>query len=141
MIKFERLPSGILLRIPDLKKALGEDNNIIFAYIFGGLAKGKIGPLSDIDIAVYLGSTENLAENKIQIFDRLTDVLGTDELDIVFLNVASISIIGRVLQNKQVLVDKNPAARHAFESLALRQFFDFKIKEETVFSLRYGIGR
>lgn len=42
----------------------------IFAYIFGGLAKGKIGPLSDIDIAVYLGSTE-----KRKFFVLLTDTL------------------------------------------------------------------
>jgi predicted nucleotidyltransferase len=41
MIKFEQLPADILSRIPDVKRILLKDENIIFAYLFGGLAKGE----------------------------------------------------------------------------------------------------
>ncbi|MEW6213756.1 MAG: nucleotidyltransferase domain-containing protein [Nitrospirota bacterium] len=141
MIKFERLPANILSKIPEVKKALVQDNNVIFAYIFGGLAEGKVKPLSDIDISVYLRNTDSLAEYKLHLFDSLTDALGTSELDLVILNTAPISITGRILQNKQILVDKEPPIRHAYESLTLREFFDFKVKEDALFSMRYGIGR
>lgn len=141
MIKFERLPANILSKIPEVKKVLAEDDNVIFAYIFGGLAEGKVKPLSDIDFSVYLRNTDNLAEYKLHLFDRLTDALGTSELDLVILNTAPISITGRILQNKQILIDKEPPIRHAYESLTLREFFDFKVKEDALFSLRYGIGR
>lgn len=141
MIKFEKLPADILARIPEAIKVLSEDNHVIFAYLFGGLVKGKVNPLSDIDIAGYLKDMDNLAEHKLLLFDKLTDALGTNELDLVILNTAPISLAGRVLQKKEVLIDKAPSQRHLYESLTLRKFFDFKIKEEMFFSRRYGIGR
>jgi|SRR3972149_6892571 len=141
MIKFEKLPPDILARIPDAIKVLSEDNHVIFAYLFGGLVKGKVTPLSDIDIAVYLKDMDNIAEQKLLLFDELTDALGTNELDLVILNTAPISLAGRVLQKKEILIDKIPSQRHLYESLTLRKFFDFKIKEEMFFSRRYGIGR
>jgi len=141
MIKFEKLPADILSRIPEAKEVLIQDDNVIFAYIFGGLAEGKVTPLSDVDISVYLRNTANLAEYKLQLFNRLSDALGTSELDLVILNTASISIAGRILQNGKILVDKEPPVRHAYESRTLREFFDFKIKEDALFSMRYGIDR
>ena len=133
MIKFERLPADILSKIPDVKRILLQDENIIFAYLFGGLTEGKVNPLSDIDISVYLRSTDNLAEYKLNLFDRLTDALSTSELDLLILNIIPISIAGRILQNKQILVDRDPLVRHVYESLTLRKFFDFRIKEDTFF--------
>jgi len=140
MIKLEKLPSDILARLREAEGVLAQDSNVVFAYLFGGLAKKEIRPLSDVDIAVYLRGTKNLAEYKVNLFDRITDVLGTDELDLVILNTAPISIAGRILQDKRTLVDEEPFLRHRFESLKLREFFDFRIKEEAFFARRYGIG-
>ena len=141
MIKFEKLPADILSRIPDVKKVLAEDSNVIFAYIFGGLAEGEPKPLSDIDISVYLKSTDKLAEYKLNLFDKLADTLNTSEIDLIILNTTPITITGRILQKKVILVDKNPPLRHTYESLMLREFFDFRVKEEALLSRRYGIGR
>ena len=140
MIKFDKLPQDILSKIPDIKELLLQDDNVVFAYLFGGLARGEVKDLSDIDIAVYLRETDDLADIKIQLFGKLTDALGTAELDLVILNTAPVSIAGRILQNKQVLVDKDPFRRHLYESLTLREFFDFRIKEDAFFKRRYGIG-
>lgn len=140
MIKYDKLPRDILSKIPDIKEFLQQDDNIVFAYLFGGLAKGEVKSLSDIDLAVYLREIDCLADNKIQLFGKLTDALGTAELDLVILNTASVSIAGRILQNKQILVDKDPFRRHLYESLTLREFFDFRIKEDAFFKRRYGIG-
>ena len=141
MIKFEKLPADILSRIPDVKKVLAEDSNVIFAYIFGGLTEGEPKPLSDIDISVYLKSTDKLAEYKLDLFDKLADTLNTSEIDLIILNTTPITITGRILQKKVILVDKNPPLRHTYESLMLREFFDFRVKEEALLSRRYGIGR
>jgi len=141
MIKYEKLPADILNRIPDVKRLLTEDGNVIFAYLFGGLTRKNIRPFSDVDIGVYLRDTEQIGEYKLRLFDRITRVLGTSELDLVILNVAPISLTGRILQTRQVLVDKEPPVRHDYESLILREFFDFKIKEESLLSRRYGTSR
>ncbi|MGQ9570289.1 MAG: nucleotidyltransferase domain-containing protein [Thermodesulfovibrionales bacterium] len=73
MIKFERLPTDTLSKIPDVKRILLQNHNVIFAYLFGGLLEGKVKPLSDIDISVYVRNTDNLAEYKFNLFERLTD--------------------------------------------------------------------
>ncbi len=141
MIRYEKLPQDILSRIPDLKRVLMEDGNIIFAYLFGGLAKSEVKPLSDVDLAVYVREMEAPAEYKLRLFDRATESLGTSELDLVILNTAPISLTGRVLQTRLVLVDKAPPLRHTYESLVLREFFDFGIKEKQLLSRKYGTGR
>jgi predicted nucleotidyltransferase len=140
MIKFEKLPVDILLRIPEVEKFLLQEDNIIFVYLFGGFAKGTVGPLSDIDIAVYVRDSNNLAEYKLELFNEIANTLGTGELDLIILNAVPVSIAGRIVQNKQVLVDKEPFRRHIYESVTLREFFDFKIKEDALFARKYGIG-
>jgi hypothetical protein len=141
VIKFEKLPVNILSRIPRAREVLSADGRVLFAYLFGSFATGRANPLSDVDIAVYLNETGELAEYKLALFGRVTDALGTAELDLVVLNTAPISIAGRVLQNRQLLVDKDPFRRHAYESLTLREFFDFRVMEEEFFTRRYGSGR
>ncbi len=141
MIKFEKIDSDVLLNIPLAKDVLERDANVVFAYLFGGLARGKVTPLSDVDVAVYLNSQEDLPQYKLDLFDRLTDSLGTCEVDLVILNNASISLVGRILAGKQLIVDKEPFRRHIYESVALREFFDFRIKEDNLFSSRYNLGR
>ena len=117
---------------------LSDNHNIIFAYLFGGLAKHKPNPLSDVDIAVYVKDSRRL--NYLALFSEITDILGTDEVDLVILNDASTSLAGRILQNKKNLVDKQPFLRHEYESLTLRKFFDFAVKERDILQRRYGIG-
>jgi uncharacterized protein YutE (UPF0331/DUF86 family)/predicted nucleotidyltransferase len=129
MIRLEKLPYDILSKIQDAQKLLAQDNNVVFAYLFGGLAKKEMRPLSDVDIAVYVKETGSLAAYKLELFDRLTDALGTSELDLIILNTAPVSIAGRILKNREILVDREPFRRHLYESAALREFFDFEIKE------------
>ena len=91
-----------------------------------------------MDIAVFLGTTENLAEVKLELIGLISDHLGTDEFDLVILNDAPISLVGRILRQRRVLVDKNPPIRHQFESLMNRKFFDFSRKEESLLRQRFG---
>ena len=141
MIKLEKMSKDILSKLPRAKEILAQDRRVVFAYLFGGLAKGSVKPLSDVDIAVYLNSTKDLADYKLDLFARLSDALGTGELDLVILNTAPVSLAGRILRNRQILADKEPFRRHAYESLTMREFFDFSIKENYILSRRYHLGR
>lgn len=141
MIHYEHIPENFLSVIDNARKVLENDSNIVFAYLFGGLAKGTQKPLSDIDVAVYINSTKDIAIYKMKLFDTLADILRTSEIDLVILNDAPESISGRILQNKKILVDKEPFRRHEYESMTLRKFFDFSIKEKQILYRRYGIDR
>ena len=140
MIKFEHLPDDIHKRFTTLSGALEQDSRVVFAYLFGGLAEGRQRPLSDVDIAVYLSDPSNRAEAKLELFSTISDILGTSELDLVILNGAPLSLAGRILQRKRLLVDKEPFVRHRYESVILREFFDFSIMEGKLFAARYGHG-
>ena len=141
MIKNHRLPEDILERLSEVSRFLEARKEVIFAYLFGSLAKGKKTPLSDVDIALYLSSGVDLLRAKIEILGELNDILSTDEIDLVILNTAHLPLKARIISNKLVLVDKQPFLRHRFESLTLREYFDFSIKEREIFKRRYSLGR
>ena len=124
MIKYTKLPATIEKLIPLAVNYLQSHPGVVFAYLFGGLARGKPQPLSDVDIAVYLNKGSNIAENKLDILGRLIDTLETDEIDLVVLNTADLPLVINILKNKEILVDNNPFDRHIFESLAMRKYKD-----------------
>ncbi len=140
MIKFERLPKEIMKRIKKAQSVLGSHPQVLFAYLFGGLTRGEPRPLSDVDIAVYITETADPTQAKLEILGLLLDALGTDEIDLVILNSAPLTIQARVLMNRALLADNDPFFRHKYESLTLRKYFDFSIKESANLKGRYGLG-
>ena len=137
MRKFQSLPPDILNRLDLLAEALSAHDQVVFAYLFGGLATGTVKPLSDVDIAVWVNSAQSIAETKLDLIGVIAKTLGTDEFDLVILNSASLSLAGRILRQRRVLVDKDPQQRHLFESLTNRKFFDFSRKEEALLRQRF----
>lgn len=111
---------------------------MLFAYLFGGLASGSQKPLSDVDIAIYLDSSSMTAETKLEVAGMVSDTLGTDEVDVVILNAAPVSLTGRILKQRSVLADNQPFQRHLFESRTLREFFDFSRKELEILTGRFA---
>jgi predicted nucleotidyltransferase len=138
MIWYKLIPEDIHQKIEPLTDIFTSDSNIVFAYLFGGLLKDKPNPLSDVDVAVYVKNIKKL--DYLELFGNIANVLGTDEIDLVILNTAQVSFTGRILQNRKVLVDKDPFMRHKYESIILREFFDFTIKERDILKRRFGIG-
>jgi predicted nucleotidyltransferase len=137
MIKFTKIPENILELLPDAAAYLEDHPKILFAYLFGSLARGKPLPLSDVDIAVYLADSRNVKEDKLDILGNLMDILQTDEIDMVVLNTAGLPLVMNILKNKKIIVDKDPFSRHTFESLIMRKYFDFSIKESSQLQRRY----
>ena len=140
MIKYSRLPEDILSHFPEAYKYLHSRRDLLFAYLFGSFAKGKITPLSDVDIAVYLSAETKLFIRKIEILGELTNILKTDEIDLVILNTAPITLRMKILENKKVIVDKNSFLRYRYESLVMREYFDFSVLERAMLEKRFLHG-
>ncbi len=132
------MPKDIEKKIRLLHDFFREDSNITFAYLFGGLVKERKSPLHDVDVAVYVKDIKRF--NYMNLMVRLSSFLGTDEIDLVVLNISPLSLTGRIVQSRRVIIDKNPFLRHRFESDILRKYFDFSIKERDILQRRYGIG-
>ncbi|MDY0270386.1 type VII toxin-antitoxin system MntA family adenylyltransferase antitoxin [Trichloromonas sp.] len=133
-----RLPSDIFFRVEKLGSAFEGDDRIVFAYLFGSLAKGAPKPLADVDIAAYLASGSTGAEVRAELSGLVADVLGTDAFDLVVLNSAPLSLVGRILGARRIIADKQPYLRHAFESRMLREFFDFSRREQEILFRRFA---
>lgn len=133
-----RLPGDIFSRVETLGSAFERDERIVFAYLFGSLAKGAPKPLADVDLAVYLASGSAGAEARAELSGLVSDLLGTDAFDLVVLNNAPLSLVGRILGARRVIADKQPYLRHAFESRMLREFFDFRRKEQDILFRRFA---
>ena len=141
MMKNHPLPQQIEARMTKVAAFLSAHPQLEFAYLFGGLARERHTPLSDVDIAIYLAEASDRTQVKLDLLGGLMKILGTDEVDLVVLNDAPLSLRGRIVSSRKVLVDKNPFLRHGFESLTLREFFDFSYKEKEILERRYLRGR
>lgn len=140
MIRFKRIPENTISLIPDAAAYLDSVSEIEFGYLFGGLARPVIRPLSDIDIAVHLDRKADMNEARFNILGRLIEIFGTDEIDLVILNKAPLPLSMRILANNKILVDKKPFARHAYESLTMRKYFDFSFLEKSILERRFLNG-
>jgi len=137
MKKYSKLPENIDNLLPKASDYLESCEEVLFAYLFGGLAKGRQRPLSDVDIAVYFFGAVDLAGKKLTILGRLNDILTTDEIDLVLLNTAPLSLEIKILENKKLLVDKDPFFRHRYESMVIRKYFDFSVMESGILRRRF----
>jgi len=137
MIRHSKLPKDILDRIQYAANYLETRNDVLFAYLFGGLSKGEPKPLSDVDIAVYLSENADCIQAKSEIIENLVDILETDEIDVIILNQSSLSLSMNVLKNNRVLVDKKPFRRHTYQSLIFRKYFDFNKFELNILKRRF----
>jgi len=114
-------------------------DDIIFAYLFGSYAKEKQTHLSDIDIAVYIREKKGISDKKLKILMDLSKLLKTDDIDLVILNEAPISLLTKILAHKIILNDKSPTIRYSFESLNMRMGFDFSYLEKRILEQRFSI--
>ena len=135
------LPGDIRKRLRHAGDALTAHPAVVFAYMFGGVGRDEIQPLSDVDIALYLAEdTPRMATTKLELIGLTTRLLGTDEVDVVVLNEAPLSLAGRIQQSARLIVDKDPPRRHAYESLVRREFADFQLRERTLLHRRFNLG-
>jgi len=99
------------------------DRRVKFAYLFGSLSRGNAGPLSDIDLAVYLDGRLDLFNCRLKLMEALSRVLKTEKFDLIVLNNAPVVLKHEVVKDGIVLKDDR-SRRVMFESLVLREYLD-----------------
>jgi uncharacterized protein len=140
MIKDKMISKNITSLLPKAFVHLEKSADIVFAYLFGSMAQGKEMPLSDVDIAIFFSQGADFATRKLEVIGDLIDIIQTDEIDLVVLNTANLPLLMNILKGKKIVVDKKPFVRHIFESLVMRKYFDFSIKEAAILQRRYLSG-
>ncbi len=121
--------AGHLYHVESIIKVLENENDILFAYLFGSYAKGTQNEKSDIDIAVYLIDesileTDPLYPSRLAI--KIENIPVKRKVDIRILNGSTLRFRYQILMHGKLLHSKDEKRRIEFETSSLDQYYDFK---------------
>lgn len=104
------------------------NDKIIVSYLFGSTHTGKITPLSDIDIAILIDEKYKNIINQIEqdIYEDLTKCMNTDEIDLVCLNKAPLSVQYGVIKDKEILYYYDKQKVVDYETSVITKYLDIK---------------
>lgn len=121
----ENVDRGLLARLASVLEGREE---VLEAYLFGSHAQGQAQPHSDIDVAVYIDETQvhdGAWGYQAQLTTDLMVGLGTNDVDVVVLNRASILLYHRVLRDGVRFLSRDLRATTTRAGQALSRYFDF----------------
>lgn len=105
------------------KEFVAAEPRIKFAYLFGSMARQTPGPLSDLDVAVYLDRRLDLFSWRLRLMTALAKALGSEKFDLVVLNQAPVVLRYEVVRGGVVLKEDR-ARRVMFETSVLQEYLD-----------------
>jgi uncharacterized protein len=108
--------------------------DVVAAYLFGSQARGDAGPLSDVDLAVWLDDDpepDRCLSRQLALSAQAALLLGTDEVELVVLNGAPPLLAQRVIRDGEVLAERSALARVRLETEAIIRYLDtIPLREE-----------
>lgn len=110
-----------------LSAALESEPDLAFAYLFGSVAKGRSGPLSDVDVAVYFhpaGDSRSRFDRRIHLMAKLGKALSRDDVDVVSLQDAPLDLAFEILAYGKLIFSKDDEQKADFIFATLRQYHD-----------------
>lgn len=128
-----------------LADRFGAEEDVVAAYLFGSQARGQAGPLSDVDLAVWLDPAldrDRRWKRQLDLIGLGTSTLRTNEVQVIVLNDAPPLLAHRVLRDGIVLADSDPAQRVRFETEAIIRYLDtIPLREEMSRGLRRRLAQ
>ncbi|HOW13693.1 nucleotidyltransferase domain-containing protein [Methanosarcina sp.] len=109
-----------------LREFFSEFDNVTLAYLFGSTVRGESNCLSDIDIAVLLDDTLLQKESfdlQLELISKLTEVLKTDDIDLVVLNDSPLLLTYNIIRDGIILKSDEPL-RVKFETKIMSRYLD-----------------
>lgn len=111
----------------ELSRFFRSEAGVVAAYLFGSQARGAPGPLSDVDLAVWLDP--HLAPTarhtrQLELMGAANELLRTSEVQVVILNDAPPLLAQRVLAARTLLADNEPGLRVKLEVKAIERYLD-----------------
>lgn len=109
-------------KLEELRRFFRREPRIVVGYLFGSYSRGNEGPLSDVDIALVLERQISLDE-EASLISEITVVLGTDEIDVVFLKETFPPRLAfNVISDGQVIYARDDKKRVLFEERVMSEY-------------------
>jgi len=128
-----KLKATTISRNRELLKILEGQKYIKLTYLFGSVANGKEGKLSDVDIAVLLDDSLSKKERfdlQLKLIGDLSAILKTDNLDLIIMNDAPLSLNYEIIKANYPLFIRNKAEKVDFEANLLSAYLDRRYYEK-----------
>ena len=105
-----------------------------FGYLFGSWAEGTEGPLSDLDIAVYMEPYSH--ESYIRLHTALARALKRSDIDLLALNrTKNLILLEEIITKGILLYEKDPSKRIEYEAMTIHKVIDFKSHRKAVLGI------
>ncbi|MGH7541861.1 MAG: type VII toxin-antitoxin system MntA family adenylyltransferase antitoxin [Gemmatimonadota bacterium] len=114
---------------PPLREAIEDDPEVVFAYLFGSVVKGRPRSSSDLDVAVFFDAERkgtgrlDAAERALDLEARLEARLGRP-VQVVVLDHAPPELVQNVLGPGRLLFSRDEEVRVRFYVEAGRRLYD-----------------
>ena len=106
---------------------LSTQERVKLAYLFGSVAEGREGKLSDVDLAVFLDESLSKKEKfslQLKLISELTGILKTDRIDLIVMNNVPISLNYEIIKANHPLLVRDEGQKIDCEHRILSQYLD-----------------
>jgi predicted nucleotidyltransferase len=114
-------------QISALRETLQNYPQVLFAYLFGSQATGKVTPISDVDIAVYIDEHLNSSEQfklQLHLVGVLCQALQRNDVEVAVLNDTDVVLRYQVLKNGRIIFCRDKAAKNEFFVRTISEYLD-----------------
>jgi uncharacterized protein len=121
-------PTAPTIDLAGMKQYFARQPDIVVAYLFGSVARGRAHKLSDLDVAVLFASEVGLdetVERQLQLMGDL-EQFADREVQVTVLNRATPLLAYQVVKYGTLLFERSRAERVAFYVRTLSIYFDFQ---------------
>lgn len=120
-----------------LTDAVSSEPAVIAAWLFGSVASGAAGPLSDVDVGLLINRTTlDSADIAGRVTDALCRSLRTPRVDVVVLADAPIPLRYRIVGSGVPVVGRDEAALERFIVESVLHYLDFKPLRDRLFEIQ-----
>lgn len=124
-----KIPVDVKRRTLEIVRVLSRDSDVSALYSFGSMARGTLGPLSDLDFAVLLSGALDKKERfdkQLQLIGVFNDIFQTDEIDLVLLNDAPPGFCFNILKTGSLLYCRDKMEVVDFRERLVKLYLDFR---------------
>jgi predicted nucleotidyltransferase len=120
----------LVVNAADVRAALADilpaEPAIVAAYLFGSVARGTAGPMSDVDVGLLIGESSDGDAVTGRVTDALCRRLGTSRVDVVSLARVAMPVRYRVVRDGVLVACRDAKIVERFVVETVLHYLDFQ---------------
>ena len=108
-----------------LYRVMSKYPDVALAYLFGSQVRGDVGPMSDVDVAVLLDSTEGQRPVYEVLRSSVAKAVNQERVDVLLLNKAPIELAYAIIVEGELIYQRNEYMRVEYEAKIMSLYADY----------------